>query len=101
MGVSKLVCSHLQLRHLMLLSQTEEPEVYPLSPAILEAENTLLDQSDRSTQIVLSIGPICLGLALSSSSFLTQRHDGMRCLVKSSLFSEVIYLERIIQDIIK
>ena len=65
-GVSKLVCSHLQLRHLMLSSQTEEPEVYPLSPAILEAENTLLDQSDRSTQIVLSIGPICLGLALSS-----------------------------------
>ena len=39
MGVSKLVCSHLQLRHLMLLSQTEEPEVYPLSTAILEAEN--------------------------------------------------------------
>ena len=38
MGVSKLVCSHLQLRHLMLLSQTEEPEVYPLSTAILEAE---------------------------------------------------------------
>ena len=78
MGVSKLVCSHLQLRHLMLLSQTEEPEVYPLSTRHLEAENTLLDQSDRSTQIVLSIGPICLGLALSSSSFLTQRH-GTRC----------------------
>ena len=57
MGVSKLVCSHLQLRHLMLLSQPEEPEVYPLSTAILEAENTLLDQSDCSTQIVLSIGP--------------------------------------------
>ena len=38
MGVPKLVCSHLQLRHLMLLSQTEEPEVYPLSTAILEAE---------------------------------------------------------------
>ena len=38
MGVSKLVCSHLQLRHLMLLCQTEEPEVYPLSTAILEAE---------------------------------------------------------------
>jgi len=37
-GVSKLVCSHLQLRHLMLLSQTEEPEVYPYLPAILEAE---------------------------------------------------------------
>ncbi len=70
MGVSKLVCSHLQLRHLMLLRQTEEPEVYPLSTAILEAENLFLDQSDRSTQIVLSIGPICLGLALSSS----QRH---------------------------
>ena len=65
--LSKLVCSHLQLRHLMLLSQTEEPEVYPLSTRHLEAENTLLDQSDRSTQIVLSIGPICLGLALSSS----------------------------------
>ena len=64
MGVSKLVCSHLQLRHLMLLSQTEEPEVYSLSTAILEAEKTLLDQSDRSTQIVLqvSIGPICFGL---------------------------------------
>jgi len=46
----------------MLLSQPEEPEVYLLSRAILEAENTLLDQSDRSTQIVLSIGPICLGL---------------------------------------
>ena len=30
-GVSKLVCSHLQLRHLMFSSQTEEPEVYPLS----------------------------------------------------------------------
>ena len=29
--VSKLVCSHLELRHLMLSSQTEEPEVYPLS----------------------------------------------------------------------
>ncbi len=29
--LSKLVCSHLQLRHLMLSSQTEEPEVYPLS----------------------------------------------------------------------
>ena len=100
MGVSKLVCSHLQLRHLMLLSQTEEPEVYPLSPAILEAENTLLDQSDRSTQIVLSIGPICLGLALSSSSFLTQRHHGVRCDVKSYLSSQS-YLERIIQDIIK
>ena len=65
--MSKLVCSHLQLRHLMLLSQTEEPEVYPLSTAILEAEIPFLDQSDRSTQIVLSIGPICLGLALSSS----------------------------------
>ena len=57
MGVSKLVCSHLQLRHLILLSRTEEPEVYLLSTAILEAENTLLDQSDRSTQIVLSTGP--------------------------------------------
>ena len=61
----------------MLLSHTEEPEVYPLSPAILEAEDTPLDQSDRSTQIVLSIGPICLGLALSSSSFLTQRWGAM------------------------
>jgi hypothetical protein len=46
-------------------------------------QNTLLDQSDRSTQIVLSIGPICLGLALSSSSF--QRHNGMRYNVKSYL----------------
>ena len=100
MGVSKLVCSHLQLRHLMLSSQTEEPEVYPLSPAILEAENTLLGQSDRSTQIFLSIGPICLGLALSSSSF--QRQNGTRCQLKLfSFFSEVIRLERIIQDIIK
>ena len=47
MGVSKLVCSHLQLRHLMLLRQTEEPEVYPLSTAILEAEaeNPFSDQS--------------------------------------------------------
>ena len=60
----------------MLLRQTEESEVYPLSTRHLEAENTLLDQSDRSTQIVLSIGPICLGLALSSSSF--QRQNGMR-----------------------
>ena len=86
MGVSKLVCSHLQLRHLMLSSQTEEPEVYPLSPAILEAENTLLDQSDRSTQIVLSIGPICLGLALSSSSF--QRQNGTRYHVKPFLSTQ-------------
>ena len=90
MGVSKLVCSHLQLRHLMLLRQTEEPEVYPLSTAILEAEKSLLDQSDRSTQIVLSTGPICLGLC---TFVLLTPHDGDGYNVNSFLPQERLILK--------
>ena len=47
MGVSKLVCSHLQLRHLILLSWTKEPEVYPV-PRHGSRSNHPFNQSDRS-----------------------------------------------------
>ena len=82
MGVSKLVCSHLQLRDLMLLSQTEEPEVYPLSTAILEAE-ILLDQSDR-----LSV--------VRPSSFIAH---GTRCVFGIAL--NKLYSFRLSQEIFK
>ena len=73
-------------------------KVYPLSTRHLEAENTLLDQSDRSTQIVLSIGPICLGLALSSSSF-QRTQNGSRCLL--DLVPNKSYSFRLFQEILK
>ena len=60
-GVLKIVCSHMRLRHLILLTWTKEPEVYTLSAAH-GSRKSLLDQSDRSTQIVLSIGLICLAI---------------------------------------
>ena len=67
--MSKLVCSHLQLRHLMLLIQTEEPEVYPLSTAILEAEIPFWTNQIVCPSSVLPLyrhGPRCVfGIALN------------------------------------
>ena len=47
-GVSKLVWSHLQLRHLILLSWTKEPEVYPVISPPWKQIKSPFNQSNRS-----------------------------------------------------
>ena len=82
MGVSKLVCSHLQLRHLMLLSQTEEPEVYPLSTAILEAEAENFSVSVSVDQrSMMFIAPVAKVMAAKNSTQFGSL-PSVRCQVK-------------------